>query len=142
MAANNIRIRFDIDLKVDQAAINVMFQSPRGLVGEYIYRMGMMTWREAVQRAPVKTGALKSSIGMTRGVAGVANAVEITANISYALAVHEGVGSRTIRPNRASVLRFPDKAGMIVYAPKVTQGPRAANPFLWEALQSAVAAMA
>lgn len=140
--APNVRVSFKADLKIDQAAVSLMLKSPGGLVGEYIRRMGMLTAFEARQRAPVKTGALRSSIGMTRGVAGVANAVEITANISYALAIHEGVKARDIKPNEASVLRFPNKAGIIIYAPKVHQGPRAANPFLWDALKNAVAAMA
>jgi len=140
--AANISVRLDIDLKIDQAALNLMLQSPRGLVGEYIYRMGLLATAEARQRAPVKTGALKSSIGMIRGVGGVPAAVEITANISYALAVHNGVGARTINAKPGGLLRFPNKAGIIVYAPQVHQGPRAANPFLWDALVDAVAAMA
>lgn len=140
--AANISVRFDVDLKIDQAALNFMLKSPHGLVGEYIYRMGLLTTGKARQRAPVRTGALKSSIRMTRGADGIPTAVEITANIEYALAVHQGSRPHVISARDALVLRFPSKSGTIIYAPRVNHPGNKPNPFLWDALLDVVAAMA
>jgi hypothetical protein len=122
----------------------MMLESPTDIVGAYILRIALMAQSGATSRAPVgKTGNLKRSIVMTRGIPGSPSGVEITANIEYALVVHEGRGPITITPKPPKqFLKFPNKAGIMVYMPEVNQGPITGRPFLWNALQDAVASMA
>jgi hypothetical protein len=136
----NIKVRFELDVKLDQSAINQMLTSPRGLVGQFILNLADDVAREARVQAPVKTGALRRNIRVEQGILGNGAAASVIADVDYAYTIHEGrTGSVTIHAKPGRVLRFPNKAGTIVYAPKVTQGPRAANPFLWRSLKDAVA---
>jgi hypothetical protein len=130
--------RLDVQLRLNTGAINRMLYSSGGIVGRAIYRMGLEWVKEAKSRAPVKTGALKASIGILVWP-GPRNSLEAGANINYAINVEKGVkGGTEILPKNGKVLRFPNKAGVIVYAPKVTQGAVKANPFLWDSLVAVV----
>ena len=130
--------RVETQLRLNNGAIRRMLKSSNGIVGRAIYKMGLEFVREAKSRAPVKTGALKSSIGIITWP-GPRTSLEAGANISYAINIEKGVkGGTEILPKNGKVLRFPNKAGVIVYAPKVTQGAIKANPFLWDSLVAVV----
>lgn len=124
---------FHLDL--DLGAINRMVTSSSGDVNRYIYKLGLETEMEAQQLVPVKSGKLKSSIGLSRGSMG---AVEVTANRSYALAVHQGTQARTIQGN--PVLRFPSKkaGGRMIVVNQVNAPATKANPFLVNALRHVI----
>lgn len=126
-------------LKLNRAEIKRMLESPGGLVGVFITQLGTRVMAEAKGNAPVKSGKLRASISMQRGVPGFPTGVEVIINVPYALSVHEGSRGGTITPKSGRMLRFPNKAGVMVYAPRVQQRPRAGNPFLWNALRDAVA---
>lgn len=128
-----------VTLHIDQGALARMLKSSGGPVGRHIVNLANRTLDKARQNAPVKSGALKASLGIIE-VSQVQRGtmVRLGANISYGLAVHEGTPSRTILPNQAKVLRFPNKAGTMIFAPKSNPGPTKPNPFLWQALVDSV----
>jgi len=136
-----------VKIILDPAAMNFMLRSPGGMVGKFILSLATKTVARAKIIAPVRTarspeeasrsGVLRSSIGIldfTPTFQGMQARVAV--NVSYALPVHYGVaGGVKIRPkNSNKVLRFPGKAGAIVFRPETTQKANAPNPFFWKAL--------
>jgi hypothetical protein len=117
-----------------------MLRSRNGEVGRLIERIGKEFVREAKNRAPVKSGALKSSIKIVS--IGPNLMLEAGPTVEYSLAVSLGQPARQIVPVRRKALRFPDKAGTIVFAAKTDWPGTKPNPYLWESLQAAVARLA
>ena len=114
-----------------------MLHSRNGDVGRLIQRIGNDFVREAKERAPVKSGALKSSIKIIS--IGPTLMLEAGPTVDYGLAVSLGQPARPIRPKN-KVLRFPDKAGAIIFRPNSDNWPGTKpNPYLWESLKAAVA---
>jgi hypothetical protein len=109
-----------------------LLQSPTGSVGRWVARKTVEVSEAAQRLAPVSTGELRSSIypvvhaGPLRG--------EVIAGAPYSLFVHEGTRPHTIEPNQANVLRFPSKAGEIVFARQVDHPGTRSRPFLSDAL--------
>lgn len=125
----------NVSLNLDYGEISRMLNSPRGVVGTYIYRLALETAAEARTRVPVKTNKLRSSIGVSRGPR---NSMFVTANRSYALAVHEGSSEHDIvgKP----VLAFPSKkrGGKMIVVKKVHMPAHKGNPFLVSSLKHVI----
>lgn len=86
--------------------------------------------------APVRTGALRSSIGYRTAVAGATVTVTVQATAKHAAMVHEGTRPHVILPRKGRFLRFPGKSG-IVYARIVHHPGTKPNPFLKRAATEA-----
>lgn len=132
-------VRTSVDLRLNYGAINRMLKGESGPVGRHIVTIGRNTADNARANAPVKSGALRRSIGITSvQETTFGTEVLVSANIEYALAVHQGAKPHVIEARNVSMLRFPDKSGFIVYTPRVNHPGNKPNPFLWEALVAAV----
>lgn len=124
-----------VKVTLNPIALNFLLRSPSGAVGVFILSLAEKTVLLAKTMAPVKTGRLRSSIGLVSFKPSV-NGMEarIAVNVSYAQAVNYGVaGGRTIRAKNGGVLKFPSGGGP-VYREQVTQGKNKPNPFFWKAL--------
>lgn len=126
-----------VDVKINQGALNQMLKSPTGEVGVYIHRLAVETVRAAQAHAPVKSGNLRRSIGISLWP-GPRLSAEVTANVSYAMAVHQGTTAHVIQGN--PVMAFPRKGGgPMVVVSKVHAKATKGNPFLVKALREVVA---
>ena len=127
---------YQVQIHVDQGAIQNMMHSPSGMVGAYLYRLALQTANEARTLAPRKSGKLASSILVRRGTLG---SVEITANVPYAMVVHEGSKAHDVQAKPGHVMKFPSrKTGGVVYASKVHEPAHKGNPFLVNALRHTI----
>lgn len=108
--------------------------APSGDAGRYLRSLGEAVATAAAVQAPVDSGRLRASIRVEQN----ASNVRVVADTSYAAAVHEGAKPHVITPKRARMLRFPTKAGEVVFAPQVNHPGNAPNPFLLRALQQVV----
>jgi len=132
-------IKTQVILRLDYIALDRVLKSPSGMVGRYIIELGRKTADRGRRDAPVASGALRRSVGITsisRRVEGTE--VRVSANISYAFFVHEGTREHPIEARNVSLLRFPSRSGFIVYTPRVNHPGTTANPFLWNALKSVI----
>lgn len=103
-------------------------------VHKMLYDIGVEVKGEAIERAPVKTGALRDGITIfddlfDDGIVEVGN----TAAVSYAVYVHEGTKPHKISARKAPALRTP-------YGPrKSVQHPGSKpNPYLKEAVEELI----
>lgn len=136
-----------VQVKLNQAALKRVLQTPQGEVGRFIHKVGRDTVSKAKIFAPVETGLLKRSIHISLWP-GPRNILEISADASnprpggskgYGEYVHEGTGPHGIDGN--PLLRFPwkKKGGVIIVTPHVNHPGNKANPFLFDALKDVVA---
>lgn len=121
---------FSMKFAVNPGELNRLLMSPGGDVGRFIFRVATEVAIEARQRCPVKTGHLRSSIGVARGAR---NSAEVTANSPYAMAVHEGTSAHVIS---GKPMKFPGKksGGKMIVVNTVRNPGTKANPFLMDAL--------
>lgn len=129
-----------------------MFQllvSPSGVVGKKILQLGVALVPIAKSMAPVKTGNLQMSIGMTEFRVGATPGgpgpiSEVAVNVSYALDVHRGTPPHEIRAVNKKVLKFPKKGagplGPFAYAKVVNHPGTKPNPFFFQALVATIKA--
>lgn len=109
-----------------------LLQGPTGGTARWVARTTAEVAAAAKGLAPVQTGRLRSSIygtvkfGPLRG--------EVIASAPYSAYVHEGTSPHEITPNTARVLRFPSRAGNIVYTNLVNHPGTRPQPFLSDAL--------
>lgn len=108
--------------------------APSGDAGRYLRSLGEAVATAAAVQAPVDSGRLRASIRTEQD----ASKVRVIADTPYAAAVHEGAKPHVITPKQARMLRFPTKAGEVVFAPKVNHPGNAPNPFLLRALEMVV----
>lgn len=88
----------------------------------------------AVQLAPVDTGLLRDNHYTEIVGDGVYLLGRVVANTAYALYVHNGTRPHSINPRSAGgVLRFPNRAGVIVYTRHVNHPGTTAQPWLRDA---------
>lgn len=128
-----------VRIQLDAGAMARMLKSPGGAVGRHMLVLANRTLDNARKMAPVKSGDLKASLGVTEVTQGQRGTmVRLGANISYGMDVHAGTKPHVIVPKNKSVLRFPNKAGTIVYARKVNHPGTKPNPYLWQALVDAI----
>lgn len=132
-------VRTSVDLRLDYGAINRMLKGESGPVGRHMVVIADKTVDGARVNAPVRSGDLRRSISITSvQETTFGTEVLVSANIEYALAVHQGAKPHVIEARNAPMLRFPAKSGFIVYTPRVNHPGNKPNPFLWEALVAAV----
>lgn len=130
------------------AAIRAMLTGPDGAVARDMMRRGLKVETRAKRNLAggpsgprrIDTGRLRSSITTRMVTVGGAPAVRVGTNVRYAILVHEGTGvwgptGQPIRPRRARVLVFTNRAGQTVVARQV-RGMEP-NRFLSEALAAA-----
>lgn len=88
----------NVDVVLDQAALNRLLNSPDGPVGKEILRRTTKVDRRAKELCPVDTGRLRSSITNrvvrdSQGIAGI-----VGTNVSYALFVEFGTRYMAAQP--------------------------------------------
>lgn len=108
------------------------------MVGQYLFQHGQYVAALARQRVRVKTGNLRNNI-KTRFLptpSGVL-AVEVYADVDYAMYEEDGTKPHIITPKNVSVLRFV-KDGRIVFARVVHHPGTKGSHFLTEALPAAI----
>lgn len=98
-------------------------------------RLGERIVANARRRCPVRTGALRDSIGHRTTVSGSQVRLTVFADRSYARFVHEGTRPHVIRPRLARALSFdwPRAGGRVFFAQVNHPGTRASR-FLAEAV--------
>lgn len=115
-----------------------LLNSPTGEVGVFTLKLGNEVAAVARAMAPRVTGTLARSIRVFPIQLGQNPSAYVAAEAPYALAVHEGTAPHPIDPVNARVLRFPSKAGVIVFTPHVDHPGTVAQPFLRDALVAVV----
>jgi len=108
--------------------------APRGEVGKYLRRRGLLILAAAKAQVGVRTGALRASIHMrhlrdTRG-----QFVRIGSPLPYARAHHEGTRPHLIRPRTAQILVFRTR-GQVVYTHLVRHPGTRPNRYLTDNLR-------
>lgn len=78
------------EVRLDQTALDSLLRSPAGAVGRHLLNEGRILSNEAKQAAPVDEGRLRAAIHerLVRDPTGLA--VEVTSDVEYAAAVHNG----------------------------------------------------
>lgn len=127
----------NMQVKLNPAEMQRMLKSPTGMVGTHMQKLATQVILKAKANAPVRSGNLRRSIMVTRWP-GPMNSIEVSANISYGLDVHEGTKAHVIKGN--PILKFPSKkqGGRIVFAKSVKMPAHKGNPFLMKALSQVV----
>lgn len=98
-------------------------------------RLGERIVGNAKRRCPVRTGALRESIGHRTTLGTNKVVLTVFANRPYARFVHEGTRPHIIRPRRAKALSFFwPKAGRQVFFAHVNHPGTRANAFLRDAV--------
>jgi len=134
-----------VNVVLDPIALNVLLNTPSGVVGRFITSVATIAVAYAKSIAPVRisrsseeasrSGVLRSSIGIISvkpTLQGIQ--VKIAVNVKYALAVHYGTRARVIRPKRKKLLRYPTSGGVIRYSKSVNSPGNSPNPFFWDAM--------
>lgn len=118
---------------LNQAALSqVVNAASTKLIG----KAARLTLADAKQRTPVDTGALRQSHTMGPITHTPSKTtVEISANTTYAMAVHEGSRPHIIRPKNAKVLTWNGPQGRI-FARSVHHPGSKGRPWLLNAAQS------
>lgn len=119
--------------RINEKGFNITAYGDSGPVVKDMRRRMRRVQRTAKKLVGVDSGLLKNAIKTRLYLQPGFVVGECFANVSYALAHHEGVGPRTIRPVNAKMLRFKVK-GKVVYATRVNHPGTKANPFLRNAL--------
>jgi len=113
-----------------------LLKAPGGDVGRYMIGLGVAVAGVARGLAPRVTGNLQGSIGSSQFISPGGPGAEVVATASYAIFVHEGTGPHPIEGN--PILRFPSKAGVIVYTPRVDHPGTTGQPFLVDAARQVI----
>ena len=125
-------------IRWDYPELNDLLNSPAGLVGRELTKRGERVARAARSQAGVRTGALKSSIHITkRGRFTGGQYVQVGSYLPYALLHHQGTKPRVIVPTKRRVLRFFVK-GLLVFTPFVLNKGTRPNRYLTDNLYKAV----
>ena len=99
-----------------------------GLLQSFAQDVGSIVRDEVSHEAPVKTGALAASIGMTMNGSGTAWQIKIVSGVKYGVFVANGTSAHVIVPRQARVLAF-QSGGKTVFAMRVNHPGSKANPF-------------
>lgn len=130
-----------IYIEIDGAAMRRMTTSPTGMVGRDIYRRSQAVAARAKRNAPVRSGRLRSSIGVKIGTRNGEVVGRVGSSVNYARYVHDGTGlfgpkATRIQPKRSGGVLVFEGANGTVFA-KSTAGMRG-RPFMLDALKAAV----
>jgi hypothetical protein len=117
--------------EMDQSGMAHLF-SPGGDVGRWLARKGGEVALDARRTSPFDTGLMWSKTYSRVAVPPLR--AEIVADTYYATFVHQGTKAHPIRARRAQMLRFPGRAGEIVYRKSVNHPGTKPRPWLREAL--------
>lgn len=117
-----------------------VFMEPQGMVGQYLYQHGQYVAAAARNRVRVRTGNLRNNI-KTRFIPTVYGdlAVEVYADVDYAMYEEDGTKPHVIMPRHVSVLRFVGKDGNIHFSRIVHHPGTKGSHFLTDALPAAIA---
>jgi len=118
----------------NKAGLDHVLRDRRGPVALYTANIGRQVEGAARRRAPVKTGALKRSIGsrLVRSSLGGWN-VEVSADTPYAAFVSDGTRPHTITGNPWLV--FPGRDGRTVFVHSVNHPGTKPNRYLLDAMR-------
>lgn len=126
----------NVTITINEAGIRNLLEGVSGPVQIKLQRVANDVAKAVRREAPVKTGKLRDSILVRRGATTSRLGWSVIADTDYSSAVERGTKPHEIVPRRASVLRFPSKAGGVVYAHKVNHPGTQPNPFMDRALRS------
>lgn len=119
-------------VRLDRADLHRVY---RGESRRVLMQRGPQVVNRAKVLAPVDTGRLRAAIkGRLVRNWTLRSEYQITVNVDYAEAVHDGTRPHVIRPRNAQALRF-NIGGRIVYAKVVHHPGTRARPFLDRALR-------
>lgn len=119
-------------VRLDRADLHRVY---RGESRRVLMQRGPQVVNRAKVLAPVDTGRLRAAIkGRLVRNWTLRSEYQITVNVDYAEAVHDGTRPHIIRPRNAQALRF-NIGGRIVYAKVVHHPGTRARPFLDRALR-------
>ena len=125
-------------IKWNYRELDRLLNSPEGLVGRELTKRANRVSRAASSQVGVRTGALKSSIHITkRGRFTGGQYVQVGSYLPYALLHHQGTKPRIIVPTKRRVLRF-FVGGRVVFTPFVSQRGTRPNRYLTDNLYKAI----
>ena len=123
--------------KLDRAAIKNLARNPRGMVGDYLRKVGAKLRILAAAQAGVKTGLTRAMMNYKLTSSGRGLAVLVGSDSRVALMHHEGTSPHTILPRHAKTLRFYSH-GRIVYAKVVHHPGTKPNRYLTDNLRKVI----
>lgn len=94
-----------VTFEVDRAGVDRLLHSPSGPYGQWLARMGNRAASEAVRRANVDTGLMRSTITFTVVVEGGTLVGVLAARTAYAKYVHDGTRFYAGNPFLTSAVR-------------------------------------
>jgi hypothetical protein len=106
------------NLTLDSKAMYKVFDSPSGIVGLHMRKIGLEILAGAKAMVGIRTGRLRRNITMRQGIRGRVQYVQVTADTTYALMHHEGTRPHEITGGVGRLVRF-NVGGKVVYARKV-----------------------
>ncbi len=106
------------DLNLDEVQLNYELNSPTGMVGRHLRKIGLEILTGARAMVGVRTGNLRRSLHMRQGLRGRVQYVAVGSNLRYAEAHHEGTRPHRIDPRGGRVMRF-NVGGTVVYARRI-----------------------
>jgi hypothetical protein len=106
------------DLNLDEVQLNYELNSPTGMVGRHLRKIGLEILTGARAMVGVRTGNLRRSLHMRQGLRGRVQYVAVGSNLSYAEAHHEGTRPHRIAPRDGRIMRF-NVGGTVVYARRI-----------------------
>ena len=110
---------FDLgDLHIDDVQLNYELNSPSGMVGRHLRKIGLEILTGARAMVGVRSGNLRRSLHMRQGLRGRVQYVAVGSNLHYAEAHHEGTRPHRITPRDGRVMRF-NVGGTVVYARRI-----------------------
>ena len=118
-----------VKLNLYDSVLNKELNSPAGMVGRYMYRLGTKMMIGARAEVGVRTGALRASIHMRQERWARGQLIMVGSSLGYAAMHHEGTRPHVITPRTGRHLRFVSR-GQIVYATIVHHPGTRPNHFL------------
>jgi hypothetical protein len=106
------------DLNLDEVQLNYELNSPTGMVGRHLRKIGLEILTGAKAMVGVRTGNLRRSLHMRQGLRGRVQYVAVGSNLRYAEAHHEGTRPHRIAPRDGRIMRF-NVGGTVVYARRI-----------------------
>lgn len=121
------------DIVFRKPELDHYLHEPRGAVGQYMKKRGLIILDLAKRQVGVSTGALRTSIRLIHERYGASQRMKIGSDLPYAFDHHEGTKPHLITPRDTEFVRFSSK-GRVIYTRQVMHPGTKPNKYLSDQL--------
>jgi hypothetical protein len=121
------------DIVFREAALELFLNEPRGAVGRYLNKRGLLIMAAAKRQVGVKTGALRASIRLMHDRDALGQKIKIGSSLPHAYIHHQGTKPHLITPKDTGLIRFSSK-GRVVYSRQIMHPGTKPNKYLSDQL--------